>query len=317
MVNVLRHSKSNQNVQENLTASFTNIAAHKSNLPLLLSNVVCKLIVSLAKKGCGAVKAQAALFIRHTDCTLEQTLVERFVNVDVIAVLVRLLSEGASMPGGAAEFSAGAIARIVSCDKEFATIFVKQHGIEGLLNLLTSGTDAAKVQAAKSLVVLAQYQDFCKIICQQGGKRVVYGVLETAQNEVAKLSGLLIELILAENEQAEKPTTIIERQLNAKLAVLNYKAEDMRNRAMASRSTHLNASSELEPIHPTIRSFQQNTSVQQLQPFSGQSSPNNDHLHLPTIRKSDQKLDKINGTRTTINKIARKVTFGSAFNNGL
>ena len=252
-------------VQESLIACIANLAVEPAGLPTLVGRPGrAKALVTLARKGSAPQRAAAARLLRQVASTQDQSLLKPLFAAGAIEALVARLSEGrADAEGGAAENAAAALARLAAASPDYAAALVEARGIEPLVSILggeeasetgaSGGSSggagcvgvavAARVQAAKALIILSD--DYASLLVQTGCITAAREALSAggdaggpggggSRGGLSHLAGLLLESLLSLAKRSERRTSMVEREVNAKMAVLVAQAEKLRDRDRAS-----------------------------------------------------------------------------------
>ena len=226
---ILQRSLKENDVSEPLIAAIANFALNKKNISFLITNLSCPALVLLARRGSAIQKSHAAFVMREAASCLDVEKQRLLVKAGAIPALVCCLNVDISVPGGAAENSAAALERLVAGDSRVGSICMKNNCIEPLLALLSCGCYGARIQATKALIILADDNDYCVIIKQQGGRGKACGVLTAAEGELARLIKILLDQVDSVSFQQQITMSQVERQKVAALAVIKAKAESLRN----------------------------------------------------------------------------------------
>ena len=240
---LLRHKKGD-GIGENLVAAIANLGLEGKNIQFLITTVSCPALVNLCSRGNSNEKLYATLLMRSAASAFDGAVQRLLVESGAISALVQCLNVSMDIPGGAAENSAGALARLAAGDPKYCAFCMEHHCIEPLLLLLSCGCGSARIQACKVLIIIAENNDFCCVIKLQGGHGVARRVLTVLENSdddeaLSRLVKILLDMVSTVSVKEQKSTSMVERQIAANMVVLKTKAEAFRNQS-ALKSINVN-----------------------------------------------------------------------------
>ena len=152
-----------------MAAALANISSFPSMLDHLMTSRCCSTVVYLLKKGQGTARRHAAAICKNIARSREAHYCTPLADAGAINALVRLLAVDKDVEDGCAELAALSLGRMGASDPRIMSKVVDYKGFDGLLQLLGTGCETARVTAAKTLLYFAENKEFAKLMVQVGG----------------------------------------------------------------------------------------------------------------------------------------------------
>jgi len=173
---IVKTAKSDsQGLQEHMAATLANVSSFPNMIDHLMTSRCCSTIVYLLKKGQGTARRDASAICKNISRTRDAHYCMPLAEAGAVSILVKLLAVEKDVEDGCAELAALSLGRMGAADARIMSKVVDYKGFDGLLQLLGTGCETARVTAAKTLLYFADNKEFAKLMVQVGGIAQVSG----------------------------------------------------------------------------------------------------------------------------------------------